>query len=358
MAEVIYADPVTEDILINEVDEIAGGEEAECDCCCDCETGGPTADFTSSQSSADPEGNACCVQFTDTSTAGECGEIVSWLWDFGDENTSTEQNPEHCYTGAGPWTATLTVTDAKGCTHEVEHEVTCPCNCATDGPEANFSFEQTDHTPCCIDFFDESTSDPDCGALTYEWDFGDGNTSTDQNPSHCYASAGPWSVTLTVTNAKGCSDSVVGPVKCITPCFCCNEYPPPTATATISGFSNANNPSCVACADINGTYTLYNQHYLFSGGDPCEYRDSKTGGACTIDGNAGASTTISLRLELNALLGYELTITIFNGLGDQIIYERTRACPANCKGTYTFTAEATPDMSECNYPATISVTIG
>jgi Zn-dependent metalloprotease len=53
--------------------------------------------------------NALTCSFTDTST--DDGTIVSWLWDFGDTTTSTEQNPSHTYPAAGPYTVSLTVTD-------------------------------------------------------------------------------------------------------------------------------------------------------------------------------------------------------------------------------------------------------
>lgn len=264
MAEIIYADPVTEDILINESDEIAGGEEAECECCCDCETGGPSASFTSVQSSADPDGNACCVQYTDTSSAGACGEIVSWLWDFGDENSSTSQNPEHCYTGSGPWTVRLTVTDSSGCTDFMETSVACLCNCATDAPVANFSYLQTCDDPCCFNFYDESTPDEVCGAIvSWLWDFGDGSTSTSQNPTHCYDAedAGPWDVTLTITDEMGCTDAAVMEVTCETLVYCScvgdgSFIAPDEIELSISGWSGTGACAAGACAALNGTFTL------------------------------------------------------------------------------------------------------
>lgn len=246
MAEVIFADPVTEDILLNDDGEVAGGEEAECACCCDCETDGPTANFEHVQSSADPDGNACCVEFTNYSEAGTCGGIVESLWDFGDENTSEEIHPTHCYTGSGPWTVRLTVTDSAGCTDFMETSVGCPCNCAVDAPEADFSYEQTDDDPCCFDFFDESAFNLDCGNIVeWLWDFGDGDTSTEESPSHCYEGVGPWDVTLTVTDALGCTDSVVGEVEC---CNCSTDGPEADFT-----FSQTNDDPC--CFAFTNTST-------------------------------------------------------------------------------------------------------
>jgi PKD repeat protein len=92
-----------------------------CASCCEDVGGPPTADFSYTQTDADP----CCFSFTDLSTAGTCGSIVSYSWDFGDGDTSTSENPTHCYDAedAGPWDVTLTVTDASGCTDSVVTQI-------------------------------------------------------------------------------------------------------------------------------------------------------------------------------------------------------------------------------------------
>jgi len=351
MAEIIYADPVTEDILINESDEIAGGEETECTCCCDCETDGPAASFTSEQTSADPEGNACCVQFADTSTPGDCGEIVSWLWDFGDENTSTSQNPEHCYTGAGPWTVRLTVTDSSGCTDFLETSVPCPCNCATNAPEADFSYTQTDDDPCCFQFNDESVAEAECGAIaSWLWDFGDGDTSTSENPTHCYDDAGPWDVTLTVTDDMGCTDSVVMEVTCEpNPCSCCDEeFLPETATVTISGFAeNVAANDCDACSSINGTHTVT------SGltGVFCHYQKVFDISPC----RDGFSTQVTITLVFCQFVDkWRLTIVIDGGQTDY--WEKDAL--ASCRGSHTFDLVFSGGIDRvCDVPATVTVAV-
>jgi hypothetical protein len=78
----------------------------------------------------------CTIQFTDQSTGSvcikECEEeeesIVSWLWDFGDGDTSTQQNPSHQFEElSGGWDVSLTVTDSMGCTHTWVRKVVCRC---------------------------------------------------------------------------------------------------------------------------------------------------------------------------------------------------------------------------------------
>lgn len=76
----------------------------------------PTAAWSASE-------NALEVTFTDESTDPD-GSISSWAWNFGDGNTSTQQNPVHTYAAAGTYTVTLTVTDNGGATDETSSDVT------------------------------------------------------------------------------------------------------------------------------------------------------------------------------------------------------------------------------------------
>lgn len=268
MADIIYANPDNDDIILNEEDEIAAGDDADCECCepCDCETQGPIAGPFGVQISADPAGEGCCVQFTSSdSVAGECGAIVSWEWDFGDGTTSTEPDPIHCYTSfpeVGYWTVTLTVTDARGCTDTAELPFACGCNCTENAPIASFSFIQYDDDPCCFDFFDESEGYLYCGTIVeWEWDFGDGTTSTEENPTHCYDAEdiGPWSVTLTVTDESGCQDSIIMIVDCLELIECAEGCAYPVsgrASLTVSGLVSVDDgfgTYCDLCTPMNGT---------------------------------------------------------------------------------------------------------
>lgn len=81
------------------------------------ENAAPTAAFSSAAGS-----DSLSFTFTDESTDGD-GTIVSWLWDFGDSTTSTQQNPSHTYSVQGSKTVTLTVTDNQGSTDDVQHSV-------------------------------------------------------------------------------------------------------------------------------------------------------------------------------------------------------------------------------------------
>ena len=131
------------------------------------------------------------VTFTDTSA----GPPTSWLWDFGDGNTSTQQNPSYNYANPGTYKVCLTVLDAST-VDSVCHTVivTCP------NPESIFSFSGSG---TMINFVDLSNETPS----SWLWDLGDGNTSTQQNPSHTYAANGIYTVCSTVTNECGTDSS-------------------------------------------------------------------------------------------------------------------------------------------------------
>ncbi len=142
------------------------------------------------------------VNFTDLSTPGS-GTITNWLWDFGDGNTSTQQNPSHIFSSAGTYTVLLVVTNSKGCSKSFTRSNYITIN---NGVKAAFtnSFPTNCSAPQTINFQDQSSS---TGAFSHQWFFGDGGTSTLANPQHLYTLAGNYTVRLIVTNSTGCVDT-------------------------------------------------------------------------------------------------------------------------------------------------------
>src|SRR5207249_7411724 len=111
-------------------------------------------------------------------------------WTFGDGATATSQNPAHTYAAGGTYTVTLAVTDNQGATASTSKSVTVTA--PNQPPNAAF-------TPSCSALtcsFTSTSSDPDGSISAYSWTFGDGATSTAQNPSHTYAASGTYTVTL------------------------------------------------------------------------------------------------------------------------------------------------------------------
>jgi PKD repeat protein len=149
----------------------------------------PTADFTSlSRSGAIP----LAVKFTDTSKGGP----TSWAWDFGDGGKSSDRNPTHVYTKVGTYTVTLTASNTYGSDSETKTGFIS----AAGKPNADFTAdERRGVKPFTVTFTDLSTGNP----TKWAWDFGDGTTSTEQNPVHIYQQEGVYDVILTVSNSYG-----------------------------------------------------------------------------------------------------------------------------------------------------------
>lgn len=147
-----------------------------------------TIDFTADVLSG-PRGTA--VTFTDSSI----GEPSSWLWDFGDGQTSTEQNPVHTYNRAGLYTVTLAVNGGAGIKVRYDY-ITITTDFSVD-----FSADVTlGIIPTIVRFTPTVTG----GDVTrYLWDFGDGQTSTDRAPIHTYSVYGTHTVALTVWDVYG-----------------------------------------------------------------------------------------------------------------------------------------------------------
>ena len=130
------------------------------------------------------------VAFTDMSA----GSPTSWQWDFGDGANSTVQNPSHSYTTSGSKTVTLTVNNASGSAN-VNRTVAV----VTPVPDSFLFSPVQPKIGQSIQFTDASTGNP----TSWLWDFGDGATSTARNPSHSYAVAGCYTITLTVSESSG-----------------------------------------------------------------------------------------------------------------------------------------------------------
>jgi PKD repeat protein len=153
-------------------------------------TNPPVADFfTTTQSGTAP----LLVSFFDRSD----GSVpLEYFWEFGDGSTSSEQNPSHTFTGNGRYTVSLTVTNKYG-----TDKKTVPAFISVgDTPTSSFYATPMQGTiPLKVAFTDTSGA----GITSWHWDFGDGETSSIQNPSHTYAKTGVYTVSLDTTNRYG-----------------------------------------------------------------------------------------------------------------------------------------------------------
>jgi PKD repeat protein len=158
----------------------------------------PTVSFTANLTTACAP---AAVQFTDHSTSPPGSSITSWLWDFGDGGTSAQQNPSHTYTNTGFYTVTLQVTNSNGCKELHQSADTSGLSVASTSISRPYNQQPASHLFLLI--FRDQSAGP--GTLSYAWNFGNGSTSTAQNPSTTYNTAGTYSVKLSVKSDLGCS---------------------------------------------------------------------------------------------------------------------------------------------------------
>jgi PKD repeat protein len=140
------------------------------------------------------------VSFTDNSSDPD-GSVTGFSWNFGDGTESTLANPAHTYEQAGRFVATLTVTDDRGMSSEERREVISVS--ANRRPRADFRADpRRGDAPLTVSFTDRS-SDPDGEVVAYSWEFGDGTSSTESDPTHTYSAPGRFEATLMVIDNRG-----------------------------------------------------------------------------------------------------------------------------------------------------------
>jgi PKD repeat protein len=179
------------------------------------------------------------VSFTDTSTSYD--DIVSWSWDFGDGRFSTDQNPPHIYVDDGPYTVILTVTedDEDSAMKTKEAYITV----IDTNPSTNFTASPTSKA-LTVSFADTSTSYDEI--VSWVWDFGDGQTSTEQNPTHKFPDDGTFNVRLTFTDVDGSKDTITKQVSVVnvapTADFNIMSSPKPTVDEDITFLDQSSDP--------------------------------------------------------------------------------------------------------------------
>jgi PKD repeat protein len=156
----------------------------------------PVADFYCSDSTGGIGSGGDQITFYDNSN----GIVNSWLWDFGDGNNSTIQNPDYLYSSTGLYDVKLIISDG----YNVDSITKINLIDIGIPPIANYNASSdTTIIGNSIQFTNQSVN-----AVSYFWDFGDGITSTLQNPTHSYNLVGNYTVKLLAANNYG-TDSIV-----------------------------------------------------------------------------------------------------------------------------------------------------
>ena len=182
------------------------------------------------------------VNFSDLSITNTADSVYSWSWDFGDPNSTTDisniQNPIYTYTQSGVYNVTLTVTTYGGCSSD--NAATPMVVTAYPVPVAAFDVNQTEfNIPGEVLVCTNNST----GANSYNWTFGDGASSTDDNPSHEYSNLGDMLITLIASNQYGCTDTATAVVNTTSEIVFPNAFTPNSSgsnggTYTYSDLSN------------------------------------------------------------------------------------------------------------------------
>ena len=134
-----------------------------------------------------------------TNSASSSANITSYIWDFGNGDSSTTINPSYSYTTSGAFQPTLTVTDEVGCTK------TAPLftSIIPTAPSVNFISDTVACVGQTINFANLSTGI----GLVHSWNFDDGATSSQISPSHTFTAEGNYNVCLTILDINNCSST-------------------------------------------------------------------------------------------------------------------------------------------------------
>ena len=179
----------------------------------------PVASFNQTATSGCTPFEVC---FTDNSTPGDTG-IANWNWTFGDGGFDNSGTPTPCYTypptsNSSPYTVSLEVVDSNGCSDTIVMS-----NLITNWAVPNADFTVSPNlggnpivVSCypgeLVTFTDASTLG-DGAILSWDWDFGDGNTGTGNPATNTYNAAGTYIVDLLITDANGCVDSITKTIR-------------------------------------------------------------------------------------------------------------------------------------------------
>ena len=180
--------------------------------------------------------------FKDNTVLAPGQNIKSWLWDFGDNTTSTLQNPLHKYAATGNYDVRLTEIDNNGCTNisapKAIHIVTKPVAVFNSPMQA---------CPTQTVVFENASTASEGTIIQWAWDFGDStvvNASSGQNQTHIYATPGDYKVKLAVTTDAGCISDTLTRVLTVNPLPVVDFITPDVCLADV--FANFKDSSSIA----------------------------------------------------------------------------------------------------------------
>jgi PKD repeat protein len=241
------------------------------------------------------------ITFKDTTV----GSPTFWLWRFGDGTTSTAQNPSHAYRAPASYTVTLLIGGISG---PERASRTLTVSAATSAPNLASSFTFNPGSPApgqAVQFTDTSTGSP----TSWQWNFNDGSTSSDRNPSHVFSNSGSYNVALVASNAYG-SDSIMKNIIVGSGNGSLGAYwVSPTGTASWANAKSATPLSGASCCSLSTA------NANASAGDTVILR----GGTYSTNISPARSGTVGNRITFEAYAGETPTITVNEAGGRQAI---------------------------------------
>lgn len=152
------------------------------------------------------------VAFDGSASSDPNGDTITYAWDFGDGAMSEGMSPSHVYEGEGTFTVSLTVNDGLLDSPIATTTVEIAIPLANRAPTADAGGPYTATTGLALRLDGSASSDPDGDVLTYAWDFGDGSSGDGATPTHTYATAGSYTVSLVVSDAEFPSEAATATV--------------------------------------------------------------------------------------------------------------------------------------------------
>jgi gliding motility-associated-like protein len=276
----------------------------------------PVPSFTASDTSICPN---TTVVFNNTSSGGTPGPVTC-TWNFGDGSAGAGSTPSHTYVSPGFYNVTLAVTNSQGC----DSSITYPSYVHVySKPIPTFSGSPTFfcNPPGTTTFTGSATG---TGPFTYLWHFGDGTTGTGASPTHTYAGTGTYNVSMVVTDAHGCSDSLVRPAYI-------------TVTHLVASFTSPTSACVFAPVVFNNTSSAHSSSIWYFGDGASSPLDALTIHAYSAPGTYTVKLVISTGPCTDTVTN---VITILPSPVASFTYTPVHPCPA--PATIDFTATVPP----------------
>ena len=259
---------------------------------------GPLAQFTAPT----PQLEGSTLAFDAGDPGPAAAAPVSYAWTFGDGATASAASATHAYAAAGTYSAILTETDANGNTSTVTHSVTV----LDEAPTAAFTVATSlPSTQRPVAFDAGQSSDPDGSVVGYAWNFGDGLYGSGATPTHQFAAAGTYTVTLIVTDSNGQSSTAVSHQVLV--------YAPPQAAFAISGNGSAEETplsfDAGASGDIGAGGPITGYAWTFG--------DGATGSGLTTTHAYGKPGPYPVTLTITNAVGLTTSLTQWVTIGDE-----------------------------------------